>query len=395
LTALGIANRIAFFCDDRVIISVYQTHFCHFGKDRPLMSEVVNREQVLSALRQIEEPVLKDDLVSLNMIRNLEVGGSRVTFDLTLMTPAHPHRDTIESRARESVSNLPGVEVVDIRMKAEVPRDGRSRPLMDPPARTALAVASGKGGVGKSTIAVNVAVALAESGARVGLLDADIYGPNIPTMMGVSQLPPPRENRLIPAQAHGVKMMSIGFLVKPDQPLIWRGPMLHKAIEQFLSDVAWGELDYLIVDLPPGTGDAGLSIAQTLALTGGVIVTLPQQVSLDDALRGLEMFRQLDVEILGVVENMSYLELPDGSKVDVFGSGGGERLAKQAKVPFIGAIPMDSAVRVGGDAGEPVVLSAPDSPVARALREVAQQVALAVGVSALKEQPGVSINLVG
>src|SRR5512136_1128125 len=216
-----------------------------------------------------------------------------------------------------------------------------------------IAIASGKGGVGKSTVAVNLAVALAQTGASVGLLDADIYGPNVPTMMGISRMLPPKNNRLVPPQAYGVKVMSIGFLVPPGQPLIWRGPMLHSAIRQFLADVDWGELDYLIVDLPPGTGDAALSLAQSLPLSGSVIVTLPQQVSLDDARRGLEMFRQLDVPVFGVVENMSYLELPDGTRMDIFGTGGGERLADEAGVPYIGAIPIDPVVRSGGDTGKP------------------------------------------
>src|SRR5512136_1600157 len=192
-----------------------------------------------------------------------------------------------------------------------------------------IAIASGKGGVGKSTVAVNLAVALAQTGASVGLLDADIYGPNVPTMIGVSRMPPPKNNRLVPAQAFGVKIMSIGFLVPPGQPLIWRGPMLHSAIRQFLADVEWGELDYLVIDLPPGTGDAQLSLAQSIPLSGGLIVTLPQAVSLEDAQRGLEMFRELNVPIMGVVENMSYLELPDGTQMDVFGTGGGEQLARE------------------------------------------------------------------
>jgi ATP-binding protein involved in chromosome partitioning len=267
--------------------------------------------------------------------------------------------------------------------------------LLELPIRNAIAVASGKGGVGKSTVAVNIAVVLAQSGARVGLLDADIYGPNIPTMMGINRLPPPVENKLIPAEAYGVKMMSIGFLVKPGQPLIWRGPMLHSVIRQFLTDVNWGELDYLVVDLPPGTGDAALSLAQSLPLSGGVIVTLPQQVSLEDARRGIEMFRQLDVEIFGVVENMSYLELPDGTRMDVFGAGGGERMAKEAGVPFIGAIPMDPAVRTGGDSGQPVVISAPETAVARALVTMAKDVAAKVSVAAMKQSNFVPISMIG
>ncbi len=214
-------------------------------------------------------------------------------------------------------------------------------------------------------------------------------------MMGVDRLPPITGEKLIPAEAYGVKLMSIGFLVKPNQPLIWRGPMLHSAIRQFLTDVEWGELDYLIVDLPPGTGDAALSLAQSLPLSGGVIVTLPQQVSLEDARRGLEMFRQLDVPIFGVVENMSYLELPDGSRMDIFGAGGGEKLAREAGVPFIGAIPMDPAVREGGDQGRPVVIANPDSPVARALAEIARNIAARISVAAVQQSNFIPINIVG
>jgi ATP-binding protein involved in chromosome partitioning len=236
--------------------------------------------------------------------------------------------------------------------------------------QTAIAVASGKGGVGKSTVAVNLAVSLAQTGASVGLLDADIYGPNLPTMMGVEAMPPQTQEGLTPAVAHGVKLMSIGFLVPPNQPLIWRGPMLHGAIRQFIQDVLWGELDYLIIDLPPGTGDAQLSLAQNLPLSGGVIVTLPQQVSLEDAIRGLEMFRSMEVPILGVIENMSYLELPDGEQLDVFGQGGGKRMADEANVPFLGAIPMDPAVPKGGDQGKPIVLAAPQSSVSSAFAAI-------------------------
>jgi ATP-binding protein involved in chromosome partitioning len=228
------------------------------------------------------------------------------------------------------------------------------------------------------------------------LLDADIYGPNVPTMMGVKRLPPQNNSgKLTPAQAYGVQVMSIGFLVKPGQPLIWRGPMLHSAIRQFLSDVNWDELDYLVIDLPPGTGDAQLSLAQSVPLSGGVIVTLPQEVSQEDARRGLEMFRELNVPILGVVENMSYLELPDGSRMDVFGAGGGEKLALAAKVPFLGQIPMDPSVRVGGDNGVPVVVSNPDSAPALALRALAEALAASLSVSALQGDGGVPINMVG
>ncbi len=357
---------------------------------------MVSKEQVLEALRQVEDPDLRKDLVSLNMIRNLEVDGGTVRFTIHLTTPACPMKNKMKADAEKAVSALPGVQKVEVHMDATVMNDGRNRGLMDVPVRNAIAVGSGKGGVGKSTVSVNLAIALAQMGAKVGLLDADIYGPNVPTMMGVEKLPPPKDGKISPAEAYGVKMMSIGFLVKPDQPLIWRGPMLHSAIRQFIADVDWGDLDYLIVDLPPGTGDAPLSLAQSLSLSGSVIVTLPQDVSLEDARRGLYMFQQLQVPVFGVVENMSYLELPDGTRMDIFGSGGGEKLAKETGVPFLGAIPMDPAVRVGGDNGKPVVVSNPDSPVAQALRAIAEQVAAQASIAAYQQNNNViPINLVG
>ncbi len=359
------------------------------------MSNQITQDAVLAALSKVQEPELHKDLVTLKMIRDLKIEGGKVSFTVMLTTPACPLRTQIEREARQAVAAMPGVTDVEVKLDANVPTDGRARGLLQLPIRNAIAIASGKGGVGKSTVAANMAVVLAQSGARVGLLDADIYGPNIPTMMGVTRLPPLKDDKLVPAVAYGVKVMSIGFLVKPDQPLIWRGPMLHSAIRQFLSDVDWGELDYLVIDLPPGTGDAQLSLAQSLPLSGGVIVTLPQQVSLDDARRGLEMFRQLNVPIMGVVENMSYLELPDGTRMDIFGSGGGERLAKESQVPFIGAIPIDPAVRSGGDTGKPVVISAPDTPVAQALRRITEDVAAKLSVAAVKQANFIPINFVG
>ena len=355
----------------------------------------ITRDMVLGALSTVQEPELHNDLVSLNMIRDIQIDGGKVSFSIMLTTPACPLKNQIESESRAAVEAIPGVKIVDVIFDANVPSDGRQRGVLELPIRNAVAIASGKGGVGKSTVAVNVAVSLAASGARVGLLDADIYGPNIPTMMGVQRLPDSTDGKLVPAEAFGVKVMSIGFLVKSDQPLIWRGPMLHSAIRQFLTDVAWGELDYLIVDLPPGTGDAGLSLAQTLPLSGGVIVTLPQQVSLDDARRGLEMFRQLNIPIIGVVENMSYLELPDGSKMDVFGTGGGKLLAQQSGVPFIGSIPMDPTVRQGGDSGVPIVVSTPNSVVAKTLISIAKNVAAKVSVAALSNDNVIPIDMIG
>ncbi len=355
----------------------------------------VTKEAILSALSKVQEPELHKDLVTLNMIRELNIDGDNVvSFTIMLTTPACPLQTQIEREARQAVMAVEGVKSVKIKFDLDVPNDGRMRGLVNMPIRNAIAVGSGKGGVGKSTVAVNIAVALAQSGARVGLMDADIYGPNIPTMLGVEKLPPPNGQRLIPAQAYGIKMISMGLLVKPGQPLIWRGPMLNSAIRQFLSDVEWGELDYLIVDLPPGTGDASLSLAQALPLSGAVIVTLPQLVSLEDASRGLNMFRTLEVPILGIVENMSYLDLPDGTRMDIFGSGGGEQLAQSTQANFLGKVPIDQNVRIGGDSGKPILISYPDSPVANALREIAQKVAAQVSVAALSAKNDLPINIV-
>ena len=355
----------------------------------------ITKEAVLAALGNVQEPELHKDLVTLNMVQDIEIEGDVVRFTVMLTTPACPLRGRIERESREAVLAVPGVKKVDVKLDANVPSDGRVRGLLSLPVRNVVAVASGKGGVGKTTVAVNLAVALAQSGAKVGLLDADIYGPNVPTMMGVQRLPPQNGQKLVPAEAYGVQVMSIGFLVKPGQPLIWRGPMLHSAIRQFLADVSWNELDYLVVDLPPGTGDAQLSLAQSVPLSGGVIVTLPQQVSQDDARRGLEMFRELNVPLLGVVENMSYLELPDGTQMDVFGKGGGEKLAIEAGVPFLGAIPMDPNVRMGGDQGSPILISQPDSAPAKALRDIAEAVAASLSVAALQNDGAVEIKVVG
>ncbi|HXQ35847.1 MAG TPA: Mrp/NBP35 family ATP-binding protein [Anaerolineales bacterium] len=354
----------------------------------------ITREAVLSALSKVEEPDLHKDLVTLNMVHNLEIQDDTVSFIIMLTTPACPFRAKLERDSKEAVMAVEGVKNVIVKMDSDVPNDGRMRGLVKMPIRNAIAVGSGKGGVGKSTISVNIAVALAQSGARVGLMDADIYGPNVPTMLGIERLPPPQGQRLIPAMAYGIKVISMGLLVKPGQPLIWRGPMLNSAIRQFLGDVEWGELDYLIIDLPPGTGDASLSLAQALPLSGAVIVTLPQLVSLEDASRGLNMFKTLEVPILGIIENMSYLDLPDGTRMDIFGSGGGEQLAHATDTPFLGKVPIDQNVRIGGDSGKPIVVSHPDSVAAKSLREIAESLAAKVSVAALSGKNELPINII-
>ncbi len=346
---------------------------------------------VLEVLRPVQDPELQKSLVELNMIRNIQIQDGEVRFTLVLTTPACPLREFIVEDCQKAVKQLPGVETVLVDVTAETPQQ---KALPDrqgiPGVKNILAISSGKGGVGKSTVAVNVAVALAQTGAKVGLIDADIYGPNDPTMLGLGDTQvmvqqTPQGEVLEPAFNHGVKLVSMAFLIDKDQPVIWRGPMLNGIIRQFLYQVNWGELDYLLVDMPPGTGDAQLTLAQAVPMSGVVIVTTPQLVSLLDSRKGLKMFQQLGVSVLGIVENMSYFIPPDSpdKKYDIFGSGGGEKTAHELGVPLLGAIPLEMPVREGGDAGIPIVISDPNSASALELTAIAQRIAGKVSVFAL------------
>lgn len=355
------------------------------------MTMTLDTTSVLDVLRPVQDPELQKSLVDLNMIRNVAIDNGRVSFTLVLTTPACPLREFIVEDCERAVKTLPGVEQVDVTVTAETPQQ-RSLPDRTgiPGVRNIIAVSSGKGGVGKTTVAVNIAVSLAQLGAKVGLIDADIYGPNAPTMLGLDAAEikvhqGAQGDILEPAFNYGVKLVSMGFLIDKDQPVIWRGPMLNGIIRQFLYQVQWGELDYLIVDMPPGTGDAQLTLAQAVPMAGAVIVTTPQTVALLDARRGLRMFQQLQVPVLGIVENMSYFIPPDmpEKQYDIFGSGGGAKTSQELGLPLLGCVPLEISLRQGGDRGLPIVLDSPDSASATALKAIAQNVAARVSVAAL------------
>jgi ATP-binding protein involved in chromosome partitioning len=355
------------------------------------MSLTLSPDSVLEVLRPVQDPELQKSLVDLNMIRNVAIQDGEVSFTLVLTTPACPLREFIVEDCEKAVKTLPGVTTVKVDVTAETPQQKAlpDRTGIDG-VKNIVAVSSGKGGVGKSTVAVNLAVSLAQAGAKVGLIDADIYGPNAPMMMGLSDAnvmvrQGPQGEVLEPAFNHGVKMVSMGFLIDRDQPVIWRGPMLNGVIRQFLYQVQWGELDYLIVDMPPGTGDAQLTLAQAVPMAGAVIVSTPQDVAIADARRGLRMFQQLNVPVLGVVENMSYFIPPDApeKRYDIFGSGGGEKIATDLGAPLLGCVPLETTVREGGDQGVPIVVQFPGSASAQALKAISQQLAARISVAAL------------
>lgn len=344
----------------------------------PLVSEAA----VLDALKAVTDPDLGRDVVSLGFVKNLTIDGGRVAFAIELTTPACPVKDQMREQARAAVSALGGVDAVDVEMTASVRSaapDAQKAPI--PGIRNVIAVGAGKGGVGKTTVAVNLAVALARYGGRVGIIDGDVYGPNVPIMLGLDTRLESDGRKIAPAEKHGIRAVSMGFLTDAAAPVIWRGPMLHGVVRQFFQDVRWDELDYLVVDMPPGTGDVALSLSQTVPVTGAVVVTTPQTVSLADSRRAVGMYRKLDVPTLGIVENMSYYACSGcGQESDPFGRGGGERLAEELDVPFLGDVPLHAPIRVSGDTGTPIVSAEPDSPAARAFLRIAERTAAQVSI---------------
>jgi len=344
---------------------------------------VLTESAVMSALRAVRDPDLGQDIVALGFVKNLRICDGTVAFTIELTTPACPVKDQMKGEAERAVRALQGAREVRVDMSARVTA---SRPVLGdkgtiPGVKNVVAVSSGKGGVGKTTVAVNLACALQQSGARIGILDADVYGPNVPMMLGVRGQPEVHDKKIQPFQQHGLQVMSMALLVAEDQPVIWRGPMLHSAVRQFLFDVAWTDLDYLIVDLPPGTGDAQLSLSQQAHLMGSVIVTTPQDVSVLDVKKAIRMFQTVNVPILGVVENMAWFTPPGHTeRYYLFGQGGGERIQREFGVPLLGQVPLEIAVREGGDSGRPITIAAPDSASAKVLTEIAGKVAQQVSI---------------
>lgn len=348
----------------------------------------ITEADVLNALRAVKDPDLHKDIVSLNFIKNLKIEGSAVSFDINLTTPACPVKERLKDEAQRAVMALAGVSDVRVNLTAEVrPHAGLDKSALSG-VRNIVAIGSGKGGVGKSTVAVNVAVGLAQTGARVGLLDADIYGPTIPIMLGLNEPVQLHDHLIVPLHNHGIKFVSMGLFVPGDKPLIWRGPMAHKALEQCLFQVAWGELDYLIVDLPPGTGDVHLTLVQSVPVTGGVIVSTPQDVGWKISLKTLRMFQQTNVAILGIIENMSYYMCSRcGTREYIFGSGGAATASEELGVPFLGEVPLDTHIRIRADEGIPIIIAEPESPAANAYRQILGNLAAQISIHNYTKTP--------
>jgi len=356
----------------------------------------VEQAQVLEALKIVRDPDLNRDIVSLGFVKDLKIDGGRVSFTIELTTPACPVKDQMRDQSRAAVMQLPGVSSVDVQMSAKVREavgaDGGRQPIAG--VKNVIAVGAGKGGVGKTTVAVNLAVALARCGGKVGIIDGDIYGPNVPIMLGMKAQLATDGQKIIPAEKYGLKVISMGFLTADDAPIIWRGPMLHGALQQFFREVRWNDLDYLVVDLPPGTGDVSLSLSQTVPVAGAIVVTTPQQVSLADSRRAVAMFKKLNIPPLGIVENMSYFACPNcHHESDIFGRGGGEAMAAELGVPFVGRIPIYQPIREGSDIGVPLMISEPDSPAARAFMSAAERTAAQVSIASYN-RPTIPLTVV-
>jgi ATP-binding protein involved in chromosome partitioning len=356
----------------------------------------VEQTRVLEALKVVRDPDLNRDIVSLGFIKNMSIDGGRVAFTIELTTPACPVKDQMRDQARAAVMQVPGVSSVEVAMSARVREavggDGARQSI--PGVKNIIAVGAGKGGVGKTTVAVNLALALVKCGGKVGLIDADIYGPNVPIMLGMKTDLTTDGQKIVPAEKYGLQVISMGFLTKDDAPIIWRGPMLHGALQQFFREVRWVDLDYLVVDMPPGTGDVALTLSQTVPVAGAVVVTTPQQVSLADTRRAIAMYKKLNIPPLGVIENMSYFACTKcGHEADIFGHGGGEQMAVEVGLPFVGRIPIYQPIREGSDVGVPLMISEPESPAGRAFMSAAERIAAQVSIASYN-RPTIPLTVV-
>ena len=358
----------------------------------------VQQAAVLDALKVVTDPDLHKDIVSLGFIKDLTIDGGRVAFTIELTTPACPVKEQMRDQARAAVAQLPGVSAVDVNMSARVREavggDSTRSPI--PGVKNIIAVGAGKGGVGKTTVAVNLAIALAKCGGKVGMIDADIYGPNVPIMLGMKgeQLTTDGE-KIVPAEKYGLQVVSMAFLTADDAPIIWRGPMLHGALQQFFREVRWVDLDYLVIDLPPGTGDVALSLSQSVPVAGAIVVTTPQQVSLADSRRAIAMYKKLNIPPIGIVENMSYFVCANcRHEADIFGHGGGEKMAAELNIPFLGRVPIYQPIREGSDVGVPLMISEPDSPAAQAFMAAAERTAAQVSIASFNRPATIPLTIV-